>query len=149
MIRIDTLLSHVWMVRAFLKHCEEAEDDEELAEVHRSLYDYMLALGGPLKDNDAAAYLKQANKKYKKLQRAAETYAEIQPEISNHTNFEMAGRSLMAAVKEIGFVLQEAASRQSESHLQEPSRAVDQAAEGLAAPASPLNNSTVHRSIDE
>jgi hypothetical protein len=108
MARIDTLLSHVWMVRAFLKHSEEAEEDEELAEVHRTLYDYMLALGGPLKDNDAAAYLKQANKKFKKLQRATEHFAEIQPEISNHTNFEMAVRSLTAAVAEIGQVLESA-----------------------------------------
>ena len=27
MKQIDALLSHVWMVRAFLKHCEEAEED--------------------------------------------------------------------------------------------------------------------------
>ena len=42
---IDLLLSHVWMVRTFLKHSEEAEEDDELQEVHRTLYDYMLALG--------------------------------------------------------------------------------------------------------
>jgi hypothetical protein len=113
MSRIDTLLSHVWMVRTFLKHCEEAEEDEELADVHRTLYDYMLALGGPLQDHDAAAYLKQANKKFKKLQRAAELFVEIQPEISNHTNFQMAVRSLTVAVSEIGQLL--AASRQIEA----------------------------------
>jgi cob(I)alamin adenosyltransferase len=108
MNRLDTLLSHVWMVRAFVKHSEEAEEDEELAEVHRTLYDYMLALGGPLKENDAVAYLKQANKKFKKLQRATEQFVEIQPEISNHTNFQMAVRSLTAAVKEICEVLEAA-----------------------------------------
>jgi len=32
---IDTQLAHVWMVRAFLKHSEEAAEDDELAEVHR------------------------------------------------------------------------------------------------------------------
>ena len=53
MRRIDTLLSHVWMVRAFLKHCDEAEEDDELCEVHRALYDYMLALGAPLRSGDA------------------------------------------------------------------------------------------------
>jgi hypothetical protein len=42
------------MVRAFIKHSEEAAEDEELAEVHRELYDFMLALGGPLKAGDAA-----------------------------------------------------------------------------------------------
>ena len=106
--RIDTLLAHVWMVRAFLKHSEEAEEDEDLAEVHRTLYDYMLALGGPLKENDPAAYLKQANKKFKKLQRATDQFVEIQPEVSNHTNFQMAVCSLTAAVSEIGAVLESA-----------------------------------------
>ena len=57
MRRVDTLLSHVWMVRAFVKHSEEAEEDDELREVHRELYDYMLALGAPLQAGDAATYL--------------------------------------------------------------------------------------------
>ena len=35
--RIDDLLSHVWMVRAFLKHCEEAEEDDDILDVHLSL----------------------------------------------------------------------------------------------------------------
>ena len=37
------------MVRAFVKHSDEATEDDELASVHRDLYDYMLALGAPLK----------------------------------------------------------------------------------------------------
>ena len=49
---IDLWLSHVWMIRAFLKHCEEAEEDDELRDVQRTLYDYMLALGGPLRAGD-------------------------------------------------------------------------------------------------
>ena len=32
MHQIDRLLSHVWMVRTFLKHSEEAEEDDELRE---------------------------------------------------------------------------------------------------------------------
>lgn len=102
MRRIDTLLAHVWMVRAFLKHSEEAEEDEELQEIHRELYDYMLALGAAWKEQDAAAYLKQAHKKYSKLKKAAEKFLEIQPEVSAHTNFQMAAVSLRAAVEEIG-----------------------------------------------
>lgn len=103
--RIDTLLSHVWMVRTFLKHCEEAEEDEELAEVHRELYDFMLALGPSLNAGDTAGYLKQARKKWSRLTRAAETFSQIQPQISTHTNFQMAARSLTAAVAEIGALL--------------------------------------------
>lgn len=107
MRRIDALLSHVWMVRTFVKHCEEAEDDEELQDVHRALYDFMLALGGPLQAGDSAAYLKQARKKLGKLRRATELFREIQPEVSTHTNFQMAARSLSLAVEEIARLLAE------------------------------------------
>ena len=107
MQQIDTLLSHVWMVRTFLKHCEEAEEDDELCEVHRGLYDFMLALGGPLNANDPASYFKQARKKLSKLKRATDLFVEIQPEVSGHTNFQMAAQSLTAAVSQIDVLLNE------------------------------------------
>lgn len=103
--QIDTLFSHVWMVRCFLKHSDEAEDDEELAEVHRQLYDVMLSLGSALQSGDPSAYLKQARKKLTRLRRAAHLFAEIQPEVSTHTNFRMAAQSLTAAVAEIESLL--------------------------------------------
>jgi hypothetical protein len=106
MRRIDALLAHVWMVRAFLKHSDEAQEDDELASVHRELYDYMLALGGPLKENDTATYLKLATKKFSKLRQATELFARIQPEVSMHTNFQMGVASLTTAVQEIGELLQ-------------------------------------------
>lgn len=105
MRRIDELLSHVWMVRTFLKHSEEAQEDDELAEVHRDLYDYMLALGSPYNEADAKAYLKLASKKLAKLRRCTELFSRIQPEISQHTNFKMAAQSLAAAVRRIETVL--------------------------------------------
>lgn len=104
--RIDDLLSHVWMVRTFLKHSEEAEEDDELLEVHRTLYDYMLALGAPLKSGDHAKYLKQAKKKLKKLKSATELFTEIQPEISSHTNFQMAAQSLRLAVARVAEIIE-------------------------------------------
>lgn len=107
MQRIDTLLAHIWMVRTFLKHSDEAAEDDELAEIHRELYDYMLALGGPLNAGDAEEYLRIANKKFAKLKRTTETFRELQPEISSHTNFQMAARSLTAAVGEIEALLRE------------------------------------------
>ena len=103
---IDTEIAHVWMVRTFLKHADEAEDDEDLRDIVRDLYDFILAVG-PLSDvdpNDAgqpAKYLKMAKKKLKKLRLACELYEEIQPEVSGHTNFVMAARSLRTAVDRI------------------------------------------------
>jgi hypothetical protein len=101
MLALDAQLAHVWMVRAFLKHSDEAEESEELCEIHRALYDYMLALGGPLKDSNAEEYLKLARKKVSKLRRAAESFAALQPQVSTHTNFQMAVASLNTAVSEI------------------------------------------------
>lgn len=105
MFRIDALVSHIWMVRTFLKHCEEAEEDDELREVHRDLYDFMLALGGALHAGDSEAYLKQAKKKFRKLREATELFTEIQPEISSHTNFQMAAQSLRLATTEVAELL--------------------------------------------
>ena len=99
--QIDTLLSHVWMVRTFIKHSEEAEDDDDLRDVHRDLYDFMLALGEATQNQDWAKYLKMAKKKLKRLKRATELFSEIQPEISSHTNFQMAERSLRVSVAQI------------------------------------------------
>ena len=102
---VDTQLSHVWMVRAFLKHSEEATEDEDVAEVHRELYDFMLAVGGPFKEGNAEEYLKLARKKFGKLKKAAELFERIQPEVSQHTNFFMAAASLKSAVGEVGRLL--------------------------------------------
>lgn len=107
MLAVDAQLAHVWMVRAFLKHSDEAQEDDELAEVHRELYDYMLALGGPLKEGNGDEYLKLARKKLGKLKKATEKFAEIQPQISTHTNFQMAVVSLQAAVREVAKLLEE------------------------------------------
>ena len=103
--RIEELLSHVWMVRTFLKHSDEAADDDELMDVVRELYDYSLATGAALKDGDAAEYLKQAKKKLAKLRAAAEQFTTLQPQVSTHTNFQMAAKSLNTAVREIGAIL--------------------------------------------
>lgn len=105
MQRIDALLSHVWMVRTFVKHAEEAEDDDELLEIARDLYDYSLALGPAWGAQDADQYLKLADKKFSRLRQAADRFREMQPEVSTHTNFQMAVRSLDTAVSDIGRLL--------------------------------------------
>jgi len=105
MHRIDALFSHVWMVRTFIKHSEEIEEDAELSDVQRTLYDTMLALGSAWKAQDAEAYLRQARKKLSKLRQATEQFAQIQPEVSTHMSFQMAVTSLKTAVAEIEQVL--------------------------------------------
>ena len=107
---IDDQLSHVWMVRRFLKHAEETEDDEELQEIARDLYDFMLAVGPARTDQDWSAYMKMARKKVKRLKRATELFVEIQPEVSGHTNFAMAARSLQLAVNRIVEIVTPAAA---------------------------------------
>jgi len=106
--RLDELVSHLWMVRTFLKHCEEAEEDEELCEIHRDLYDFMLAIGGPSRDKDDAACLKIAKKKLKRIKAARDLFLKIQPDVSTHTNFRMTAASLNTVVNEIQAILETA-----------------------------------------
>ena len=106
-LEIDNWISHVWMVRTFLKHSDEATDDEELCEVHRGLYDFMLALGPSLDSGDAVRYLKIARKKIGKLRTNVAAFVELQPEVSGHMNFKMAAKSLSLAVKQIERLLAE------------------------------------------
>ena len=105
MREIDDLLTHVWMVRTFLKHAEEAEEDEDLQKIHRMLYDYMHALGIFWDKSDADGYLDQASRKWHRLRNARDEFLVLQPEISTHMNFKMARRSLDYAVDRIGRVL--------------------------------------------
>lgn len=110
MRRIDELLSHVWMVRTFVKHSEEAEEDAALQAVVRDLYDACLAVGPAWTAQNAAEYLKVARKKYANLRAAGEQFAALQPQVSAHTNFKMAVASLGVAVREIGQLLSASAA---------------------------------------
>lgn len=98
---IDSELTHVWMVRTFLKHADESEEDEDLREVVRDLYDFILAVGPVTDETDTAVYMKMAKKKLRRLRGATELYEAIQPEVSGHTNFAMAAKSLRLAVNRI------------------------------------------------
>jgi hypothetical protein len=105
-VLIDQQVAHLWMVRTFLKHADEAEEDEELRSVVRDVYDFILAVGPMDAVEDDAVYLKMAKKKLSKLRRATELYEEIQPEVSGHTNFMMAAKSLRLALDAITKILQ-------------------------------------------
>ena len=103
---IDIEIAHVWMIRTFLKHADESEDDEDLRAIVRDLYDFILAVGPLDEVEDPSVYLKMSKKKLSRLRRATELYEEIQPEVSGHTNFLMAARSLRTAVDRIANIIQ-------------------------------------------
>lgn len=105
MQRLDALASHIWLVRTFVKHSEEAEDDEELMEIVRTLYDFCLALGPAWTAQDSAEYLKVVRKKLNGLRQAVQQFAQVQPQVSDHSNYKMAVRSLATAVADIEQVL--------------------------------------------
>src|SRR5467141_3715885 len=103
--RINTRLAHAWMVRNFLKHADEVQEDEEMLEVHRMIFDFIRAAEPSYQRKDAAEYLRRVRGKLPKLRRVAEYLARDWRRVSTHTNFEMAARSLSGCVGHIDEVL--------------------------------------------
>lgn len=103
--RLNVLFAHAWMVRTFLKHAEEVQDDEELLDVHRTIFDYVRATEPARERGDWAEYLHRARGKLPKLRRAAEVLAREYRRVSDHTNFQMAALSLGGCVRQIEEVL--------------------------------------------
>ena len=54
MDRINLILAHAWMVRNFLKHADEVQEDEEMLDVHRMIFDYSRAVEPSLQRRDAS-----------------------------------------------------------------------------------------------
>jgi predicted translin family RNA/ssDNA-binding protein len=105
MDRINLILAHAWMVRNFLKHADEAQEDNEMLDVHRMIFDYSRAVEPSLQRRDAAEYLRRAKGKLSKLKKAAEFFHDNYPRVSSHTNFQMAAISLKFVVLQIEEVL--------------------------------------------
>jgi hypothetical protein len=101
MERINTILAHAWMVRTFLKHAEEIQDDAELLEAPRMIFDYCRAVEPSRERGDVADYLRRAKGKLPKLRRVAELFAREHQRVSDHTNYQMAALSLQGVVQEI------------------------------------------------
>ena len=99
--RLQVVLAHLWMVRTFLKHAEEIQDDEALLEVPRMIFDYVRATEPAFQRGDVQDYLHRIKGKLPKLRRVAELLAAEFRRVSVHTNFEMASLSLSGAVREI------------------------------------------------
>jgi hypothetical protein len=94
------------MVRNFLKHAEEVQEDEEMLEVHRMIFDYIRAVEPSYERKDAQEYLHRIRGKLPKLRRVAELFSREYRRVSDHTNFEMAARSLAGCVREIEEILE-------------------------------------------
>ncbi len=103
--RLNAILAHAWMVRTFLKHADEVQEDEEMLEVHRTIFDYVRATEPAYQRGDWKDYLRRIKGRLPKLRRAAELFAREYRRVSDHTNFEMAARSLTGCVAAIEEVL--------------------------------------------
>jgi hypothetical protein len=105
MERLNVVLAHAWMVRNFLKHAEEIETNEDMLEVHRMIYDSIRAVEPSYQRKDAGEYVRRLRGKLSKLRKAADYFAAEYANVSSHTNFEMAARSLSGCVRHIEEIL--------------------------------------------
>jgi hypothetical protein len=103
--RINVVLAHAWMVRTFLKHSEEIQDDEEMLEVHRTLFDSIRAVEPAYQRKDYAEYLRRIRGKVSKIRRVAEFFSREYRRITDHTNFQMAALSLSGCVRQLEEIL--------------------------------------------
>jgi len=103
--RLQTVLAHAWMVRTFLKHADEIQEDEELLDVPRTIFDYVRAVEPAAQRQDTREFLHRIRGKLPKLRRVAELLAAQFRRVSVHTNFEMASASLTGCVHQIEEIL--------------------------------------------
>jgi hypothetical protein len=105
--RCDEIMSHAWMVRTFIKHSEEVEDFPELLGlmgIVRSVFDASRAL--ETRVDDPAGYLKVLGKKIGKLKAAVVQFEHDAFQVSEHTNFVMAVRSVQVCARDLEELLE-------------------------------------------
>ena len=108
--RLNFILAHAWMVRNFLKHADEVQENEEMLDIHRTIFDFIRAPEPAFQRKDMKEYLHRIRGKLPKLRRAAEFFCQEHSKVSSHTNFEMAALSLSGCVRQIEEVLARVAS---------------------------------------
>ena len=114
MERINTILAHAWMVRNFLKHAEEIEEDDEFLQVHREIYDFIRAVEPSYQRKDSKEYLSRLKRKLPKLRKASDFFSAEYTNVSSHTNFAMAAQSLAGCVQQIHEILDNISKDESE-----------------------------------
>ena len=103
--RLGTVLAHAWMVRTFLKHADEIQEDVEMLDVPRTIFDYIRATEPAAQRGDVKDYLHRIRGKLPKLRVAAEYFAAEYKRVSDHTNYLMASQSLSGCVRQIEEIL--------------------------------------------
>lgn len=103
--RIDVVLAHAWMVRTFLKHADEIQEDADFLEVPRTIFDYCRAVEPASQKGDWITYVHRARSKLGKLRKAAEYFAANFRRVTDHTNWQMASTSLSGCVAQIDDIL--------------------------------------------
>jgi hypothetical protein len=101
MERLNVILAHAWMVRNFLKHADEVQEEEDFLEVHRLLFDTIRTVESSYQRRNTKEYLRRLSGKLPKLRKAAEFFAREYRRVSDHTNFQMAALSLSGCVQHI------------------------------------------------
>lgn len=97
--RCQQVMASAWMIRTFIKHCEEVEDFPELMNMARAVFDTSRAL--ETRVDDPAAYFRMLQKKIGKLRAAADAFAEDAPAASLHMNFQQAVISIQFCVEQL------------------------------------------------
>ena len=97
--RLNAVLAHAWMIRTFLKHADEVQENEGMLDVPRTLYDSIRAVEPAFQRGDHGDFLRRLKGKLPKLRRVADHFRDHFKEFSPHTNFEMASASLLGVVK--------------------------------------------------
>ena len=103
--RLNEIAAHLWMIRTFLKHADEIQENAEMLEVPRMIFDYVRALEPSFQAGDLSKFLRLARGKLHKLRRVAEYLAREHRQVSDHTNYQMASASLTACVARIEEIL--------------------------------------------
>ena len=99
-------MAHAWMVRTFIKHCDEIDDFPELMGIVRAVFDTSRALETRLED--PVGYIRMLRKKIGRMRRATEQFRRDAPLASTHTNFVQAVRSIDLCVTRLEGLLAEA-----------------------------------------
>jgi len=99
-------LAHLWMIRTCLKHADEIQENEEMLDVPRTLFDCIRATEPAFQKKDWPEFFHRLGGKMSKLRRASDYYSSNYKNFSDHTNFEMAAASLGAAVARLKELLE-------------------------------------------